>query len=223
MRTLVVAPHPDDEILGCGGTLLRRKADRREIAWLIVTGMSPNEGWSAGRVRSRDAEIDRVAAIVGFDRVYNLRLPTAKLDTVPMADIVSRFSDVFNDFKPSEVFVPHRGDAHSDHRVSFDATTACTKWFRHPFVRRVLAYETPSETGFGLDQSAGFQPNVFVDVSTFLDQKIEALKVYQSELGAFPFPRSIEAVRALAATRGASAGCAAAEAFCLLRELEVGQ
>ena len=218
MRTLVIAPHPDDEILGCGGTLLRRKAEGVKLGWLIVTGISEQTGWSAVRVRQRDVEIAKVAKLVGFSEVFNLRLPTAHLDSLPMADLVDQFSAIFKSFQPDEVLLPHRADAHTDHRVVFDAASACTKWFRYPSVRRVLAYETISETGFGLDADCTFYPNVFIDISNFLERKLEVMSIYQSELGTFPFPRSVQAIQALATLRGATSGFMAAEAFQLLRE-----
>lgn len=217
-RTLVVAPHPDDEILGCGGTLLRRKDEGGVVGWLIVTGMTEQAGWSADRILQRDSEIDRVASLMGFDEIFNLRLPTTRLDELPMADVVSAFSTVFKTFAPDEVMVPHRGDVHSDHRVTFDAVAACAKWFRYPSVRRVLAYETVSETEFGMERERAFHPNFFVDVGNYLDRKLEIMKVYQTELGEFPVPRSLKAIRALAEWRGASAGYLGAEAFELLRE-----
>lgn len=217
-KTLIVAPHPDDEILGCGGTLLRRKAEGGVLAWLIVTGMTEQTGWPAERIQRRDAEIKRVAELVGFDQVFNLYLPPAGLDELPMGDLVSTFSAVFTSFAPEEVFVPHRGDVHSDHRVTFDVVAACAKWFRYPSVRRVLAYETVSETEFGLARETAFQPNYFVDIAAYLDRKLEIMTAYPSELGEFPFPRSLRAIRALAEWRGASAGYLAAEAFELLRE-----
>lgn len=217
-RTLVVAPHPDDEILGCGGTLLRRIEEGGVVGWLIVTGMTVQAGWSTERISERDAEIEAVAKLVGFDKVFNLRLPTTKLDALPTSDMVSAVSSVFRSFEPDEVFVPHRGDVHSDHRVTFDAVVACVKWFRYPSVRRVLAYETVSETEFGLAKETAFQPNFFVDIGDYLDRKLEIVHVYQTELGEFPFPRSPKAIRALAEWRGASAGYLAAEAFELLRE-----
>ena len=218
MRTLVIAPHPDDESLGCGGTLLRRKAEGAELGWLIVTGISEQAGWSAERVQQRDAEISQVAELVGFSHVFNLRLPTAHLDRLPMSDLIDQFSTVFKSFQPEEVFLPHRSDVHTDHRVVFDAAAACGKWFRYPSVRRVLAYETLSETEFGLDAECTFHPNSFVDISDFLERKLEVMAVYKSELGVFPFPRSIEAIRALATLRGATSGFNAAEAFQLLRQ-----
>jgi len=217
-KVLVVAPHPDDETLGCGGTLLRRKAEGAELAWLIVTEMNEQDGWPAARIQHRDEEIARVAALIGFDQTFNLHLPAAKLDKLPMGELVAAFSSVFKSFEPEEVLVPHRGDVHSDHRITFDAVAACAKWFRHPSVRRVLAYETVSETEFGLSGETTFQPNFFVDIGGYLERKLEIMAVYQSELGSFPFPRSMEAIRALATWRGATSGFLAAEAFQLLRE-----
>ena len=218
MKTLVIAPHPDDEILGCGGTLLRRRAEGAELGWLIVAGISEQAGWPAERVQQRDAEIARVAELIGFSQVFNLDLPTARLDRLPMADLIDRFSSVFKSFQPEEVFLPHPSDVHTDHRVVFDAAAACAKWFRYPSVRRVLAYETLSETEFGLDAERAFHPNYFVEISDFLERKLEAMAVYRSELGSFPFPRSIETIRALATLRGANSGFIAAEAFQLLRQ-----
>lgn len=218
MKTLVIAPHPDDETLGCGGTLLRRKAEGAELGWLIVTAISVEGGWNAERVSQRDAEIDAVANAIGFDRVFNLQLPTTQLDRIPMGVLVEKFGSVFRDFGPEEVLLPNRSDVHTDHRIVFDAAASCTKWFRYPSVRRVLAYETISETEFGIDPACGFNPNYFIDIGGLLDRKLEILNIYRSELGKFPFPRSIEAIKALATIRGAASGFEAAEAFTMLRE-----
>ena len=217
-KTLVIAPHPDDETLGCGGTLLRRKAEGVELGWLTVTGISEQAGWSTDRVQQREKEITKVVELVGFDQVFNLCLPATKLDQLPFSILIDKFSAVFKAFQPQEIFVPHRSDVHTDHRLVFDATAACAKWFRYPSVNRVLAYETISETEFSLDSSNPFQPNFFVDISEFLERKLEVMAVYQSEMGPFPFPRSVEAIRALAILRGSTSGFMAAEAFQLLRE-----
>ena len=215
---LCIAPHPDDEVLGVGGTLLRRKAEGAKVAWLIVTSISVESGWSADKVKQRADEINRVTELFNFDEVFTLYFPTTQLDRVPMGDLVAGISDVFKTFEPEEVFVPHPSDVHTDHRIVFDAAASCTKWFRYPSVKRVLAYETLSETDFGLSVDQGFRPNVFVDIGLFLEGKLQAMEIYASELGAFPFPRSLEAIRALATVRGAASGFNAAEAFQLLRE-----
>ena len=218
MKTIVIAPHPDDEVLGVGGTLLRRKAEGAKVAWLIVTAISVQSGWSEEKVKQRADEIKRITELFGFDEVFTLNFSTTQLDRVPMSDLVDGISEIFRSFKPEEVFVPHPSDVHTDHRVVFDAAASCTKWFRCPSVKRVLAYETLSETDFGLCTDKGFRPNVFVDVEPFLDGKLRAMDIYASELGAFPFPRSHEAIRALATLRGAASGFKVAEAFELLRE-----
>lgn len=218
MRTLVVAPHPDDEVLGAGGTLLRRKAEGAATAWLIVTSMTAQAGWSETRIRERGAQIQRVRQLFGFDAVFELGFPTTQLDRVPRGELVAAIAAAFDEFKPTEVFLPHGSDIHSDHRITAEAATSCTKWFRHPALARVLAYETLSETDSSLDVRGAFRPTVFVDVGDFLERKLQALAVYQSELGEFPFPRSVDAVRALAALRGVASGFRAAEAFELLRE-----
>ncbi|MCK5923165.1 MAG: PIG-L family deacetylase [Methylococcales bacterium] len=218
MRTIVVAPHPDDEVLGAGGTLLRRKAEGSIVAWLIVTTITVESGFNVEKVKQRTDEIKRVTALFGFDAVFELNFPTTQIDQIPMSDLVTAVSGVFRSFEPDEVFVPHPADVHTDHGVVFNAVAACTKWFRYPSVKRVLAYETLSETDFCLGTAQGFRPNVFVNIEPYLEDKLRAMDIYASELGAFPFPRSHDAIRALAILRGAASGFKAAEAFELLRE-----
>ncbi len=218
MKTIVIAPHPDDEVLGAGGALFRRKAEGAELAWLIVTSISTTMGWSEEKVARRSQEIKKIAGLFGFAEVFELNFPTARLDQIPVSDLVAGISDAFKRFEPTEVFLPHPSDVHTDHRIVFDAAVSCTKWFRCPSVKRVLAYETLSESDFGLVASPRFTPNYFVDIEPFLDGKLQAMAVYESELGEFPFPRSHQAIRALAKVRGAASGYVAAEAFELLRE-----
>lgn len=218
MKTIVIAPHPDDEVLGVGGTLLRRKAEGAKVAWLIVTAISVETGWKTEKVKQRADEIHRVTELFGFDEVFTLNFPTTQLDRLPMSDLVVGVSNAIKSFEPEEVFVPHPSDVHTDHRIVFDAVAGCTKWFRYPSVKRVLAYETLSETDFGLCKNQGFHPNVFIDIAPFLEDKLRAMDIYASELGTFPFPRSLQAIQALATLRGAASGFMAAEAFELLRE-----
>lgn len=221
MKTLVIAPHPDDELLGCGGTLLRRIAEEGTIGWLLMTAITEEAGWQPEKVAQRASEIQRVREGLGVhsEDFFPLVFPTAELDSIPMSTLVSRISDVFKQFEPEEVLLPYPGDIHSDHRFTFEAASACIKWFRYPSVRRVLVYETPSETDFGIDpRDSGFRPNVFVNISQYIDRKLGLMAIYESEMGDFPFPRSEQALRALAQVRGSQAGCEAAEAFMLIRE-----
>lgn len=218
MRSIVIAAHPDDETLGAGGTLLRRKAEGNETAWLIVTGISPEHGWSMQRVSQREQEIAQVSQLLQFNQVYRLDFPAARLDEIPLRELIASISGIFHQFQPNEIFVPHYSDIHSDHRMVFQAVASCSKWFRYPSVQRILCYETLSETDFGLGETQSFKPNYFLDVSPYLEKKIEVSRVYASEFAAFPFPRSEHALRAQASLRGAASGYEAAEAFELLRE-----
>ncbi len=217
---LVIAPHPDDETLGCGGTLLRHKADGDAIHWLIVTDMENGTGLPKSRIEARNKEITAVTEAFGFASVTRLGLPPSGLDAVPLADIIGKMGKAFESIGPEVIYVPFPGDVHTDHRRVFDAASACSKWFRHPSVRKVIACEIPSETDFGIDPSRRpFRPNLFVDISAHLDEKIRIMETYDGEMGDFPFPRSEPAIRALATLRGSQAGCAAAEAFMVLKEI----
>ena len=220
-NTLVIAPHPDDELLGCGGTLLRRKSEGATLGWVIITKISEDHGWRRDNVRERENEIEQVRKRLGVkpEHLFQLGFATTKLDTISMGDLIARVSEVFQSFQPEEILVPHRGDIHSDHRITFEAVAACTKWFRYPSVKRVLAYETLSETEFSLDPSQTFHPNVFLDISDYMEQKLELLRIYGSELREAPFPRSEKVVRALAQIRGSNSGFEYAEGFELLKEI----
>ncbi len=216
---LVIAPHADDETLGCGGTLLRHRAMGDAIHWLIVTDRQRADGSSDAAIQRREAEIQQVAAAYGFDSVHRLGLVPAQLDATPLAGIVDAMGKVVRSIAPRVVYLPFRGDVHTDHRVVFDAGAACSKWFRYPSVRRVLSYEVISETEMGVNpESLKFTPNYFVDISAHLDRKVEICALYASEMHPFPFPRSVEGLRALAQVRGATCGVRAAESFMLLRE-----
>lgn len=220
-QILVVAPHPDDETLGCGGTLLRHRALGDEIHWLIVTEMHESDGFSQESISRRREEIIEITKCYEFSQVIQLGFPTTRLDTFPRGKIIAAMGKAFKQIQPELVYVPYRYDAHTDHAIAFDCSLACCKWFRYPSVRRVLAYETTSETEFGFTSCGqGFQPQVFIDIEHWLDKKIEILKAYQGETGQFPFPRSEETIRSLASIRGSAAGCLAAEAFMLIKEIE---
>ncbi len=218
-RLLVVAPHPDDETFGCGGTILRAMREGSEVHWLIVTTMRGVNEYSEQQVADREALIEAVAEAYGFSGVHQLGFPTAKLDVLGLKLLVDAIGRVIAEVRPRQVFAPFRHDIHSDHRQVFEAVSACSKWFRYPGTRRFLSYETLSETDFCVDPASGFHPTVFVDISSELPGKLEIVKLYPGELGEHPFPRSAESCRSLAQLRGSQSGCRAAEAFQLIREI----
>ncbi|TBL73007.1 PIG-L deacetylase family protein [Paenibacillus thalictri] len=219
-QVVVIAPHPDDETLGCGGTLLKHVNSGDRIHWVIFTKARVEDGFSPRLIDKRIEEIAQVAAVYPFSSVHKLDFPAAKLDTVALGEMVQQLSTVFKQLQPEIVYLPYPGDVHSDHKMVFDATIACTKWFRYPGIERILVYETLSETEFGINPDLnGFRPNVFMDISAFLEQKIQIMSMFESEIGEFPFPRSEQSIKSLAAFRGSASGCEAAEAFMLLREV----
>lgn len=220
-KVIVISSHPDDEIIGAGGTLLKHKHKGDEIYWLIVTNVFESQGFSKERVESRQKEIHEVANLVGVKKVFLLDYPTMSLSSSSLLKLVPDVSKVFSEVQPEIIYCLNRSDAHSDHRVTFDAVMACTKSFRYPYIKQVYMYECISETEFAppLYEKA-FIPNHFVDISDFFDKKVEILNIYESEMGEHPFPRSNKNIEALAIFRGATAGVKYAEAFQLIRSID---
>jgi LmbE family N-acetylglucosaminyl deacetylase len=219
-QTVIISPHPDDETLGCGGTILKHHEEGNPIHWIIVTDMTENKGYTPQKIAERQKEIKIIAEIYGFTAVHNLNLPTSQLDTIPTGELIKTLGALFNEMKPTTVYLPNRSDVHSDHRVVFNAAWSCCKTFRYPFIRRVLMYETLSETDFTPPlHGTAFLPNSFSDISLFLERKIEIMRIYKGEMKEHPFPRSEHNIRSLASVRGATAGVEYAEAFMLIKEV----
>lgn len=218
---LVIAAHPDDEILGAGGAILRHIDKGDKVFWLIVTNIFESQGFSKVRIAKRQEEIEQVAKEVGISKVYKLDIPTMSLSDEMLGELVQKISKVFHEVCPETIYTLNRSDAHSDHRILSDAVMACTKAFRYPFIKQVLMYECLSETEFApAFPEKTFIPNYFIDISDHLDKKLSLLSIYESEMGEHPFPRSIENVKALATLRGATAGVRYAEAFQLVKYID---
>lgn len=217
---LIVAPHPDDETLGCGGTICRLVEDGWLVHWLIVTDMACSENYTADQICTRQTEIEKVAGLYGFTSVSQLPFAPAKLDETPKRLLISEVIDVLEKIRPVEIYIPYRNDAHNDHEAVFDAVIAAAKSFRRPYIARIYAYEVISETDFGFKpEDGGFRPNVFVDITKFLDKKLSILEVFESEVAEFPFPRSRLAVESLARLRGSQCNSMAAESYMLIKEI----
>lgn len=218
---MVVSAHPDDEVLGVGGTILKHNAEGDAVYWLIVTNIFEKDGFTAERVKTRQQEIEEVAERLGVTKTFKLDYPTMTLSSSSLIKLIPDVSAVFQEVEPEIIYCLNRSDAHSDHRFIFDAVMACTKSFRYPYVKQVLMYECISETEFApaLPEKA-FLPNYYVDISAYLDEKLSIMKIYASELGEHPFPRSIENIKALAHFRGASVGVHYAEAYQLIKYID---
>ena len=218
-RVLAISAHPDDETLGCGGTLLRHRAAGDEVSWLIVTApWTPlfDEAWIA----RRQTEIEAVAAAYGMVSVHRLDLPTTRLDGLPLTEVMTPMEKAIDAVDPDLVYVVHRGDVHSDHRVVFDAAVAVLKPFRRRRQATIHAYECPSSTNLAPPSAdRAFLPQVYCDISGEIERKLEILALYESEVLPAPHPRSLEAVRALARYRGSAVAVDHAEAFMVVRAL----
>lgn len=221
MKVLAIAPHPDDETLGCGGTLLKHKSAGDDLHWLIVTRAYEPE-WSADSLRIKEGEIQAVADAYGFTKVLRTNFPTAKLDTLAQVDLIGELRKAIDEVRPDLIYLNHTGDIHSDHRIIFDAVMSALKPFhsqKHG-VKRLLSYETLSSTEAAPPLPGnGFLPNVFSDISPFMERKLEIMSLYASEVQPLPMPRANENIRALARFRGSTVAVDYAEAFMLIREL----
>lgn len=218
---LVIAPHADDETLGCGGTILRHRAHGDVVHWLLVTDIQAGQPMGGITAEQRDVEVQALAARLGFAATHRLGLPPAGLDRLPLGDLVAAIGSVVQHVAPALVYLPFPGDIHSDHAAVFRAASGATKWFRYPSVQEIRLYETLSETNFGIDPTTiGFRPNLYVNIISYLEEKLAAFAIFGSEIKPPPFPRSMEAVRALALLRGSEAGLMAAEAFMIVKRIE---
>ena len=220
-KVIVISAHPDDETLGAGGTILKHKANGDEIYWLIITGASESQGFSKERILSRNREIQTVADKFGIKKTFKLGYLSMSLSSQSLIEMVPKISAIFTEIEPEIIYCLNRSDAHSDHRVTFDAVVACTKSFRYPYIKKVLMYECISETEFApaLPEKV-FLPNYYVDITGYVNEKLEIMKIYDSELGEHPFPRSLNNIKALAIYRGASVGVEFAEAFQLIKYID---
>jgi len=219
-KVLVLAVHPDDETLGCGGALLRHKESGSEINWLIITNIKKEYGFSKAQVERRQKEIKIIKDMYGFNNVFDLGFPPAKLAEAGSCRLVENISKVFKELKPNTIYLPFKSDIHSDHRITFEAAYIAAKTFRYNSVKRILMMETLSETEFSPAlKDHAFIPNHFVDISMYLKKKLDIMRIYASEINAHPFPRSLKNIKALAVFRGAAINCKYAESFMILKDI----
>jgi len=222
----VVAAHPDDEVLGCGGSIARHADAGDHVHVLIVAEGATSRQQQRDRVQVDRELSDLVRAaqkageILGAKGVELLDLPDNRLDSIDRLDLIKLIEARIERYQPEIVYTHHAGDVNIDHRRLHEAVvTACRPTPGHS-VKRLLSFEVASSTEWQPPGSApAFQPNWFVDITDQLDRKRQALEAYASEMRPWPHARSIQALEHLARWRGAQVGVEAAEAFCLLRQL----
>lgn len=219
MKILVVSPHPDDETLGAGGTIFRFKREGHQVYWLNITDMKDTDGWPEERIICRKKQIENVEKFYNFDGFYNLAFSPAKLNSIDEEKIITAICNIYEVVRPEWIILPGLYDAHSDHRVVYNCCMACAKTFRAPYIKRITTMEIISETDYGF-QDERFIPNFFVDITNEMEDKLNAMRIYDTEIEKAPFPRSIENIRALAQIRGGCCMSQYAEAFYIVKQIE---
>ncbi len=221
MNVLVIAPHPDDEVLGCGGTIAKHVADGNDVYVVVVTKgcepIFPPE--QVKRVRAECAAADK---FLGVKETIFWDFPAAMLEDVPRYRFNDSFAKIVRQIKPDIVYLPHRGDMKIDHKMTVDAAMVALRPKYQHVIKKIYAYETLSETGWDIANTTNeFIPTYYNDISNYMDKKIEALQQFTSQVAEYPNARSLEAIRALAMYRGSTMNLEAAEAFVVIREINV--
>lgn len=219
MKILVIAPHPDDEVLGTGGTIARLAGEGNDVTVAIVT-----KGWEPlfddSQVQQVQLEARLASEVLGVKSLRFMDLPVTKLSTMEKHQLNGEFTRLIDEEKPEWVFLPFCGDRHEDHRQVFDACmVALRPAEKCRYVKRILCCEVVSETHWSAPYiETCFEPQLWVDISSHLSAKLQAMRVYKSQLRQEPDSRSLEAISSLAKWRGSIAGMAAAECFVVVRE-----
>lgn len=214
---LLIAPHPDDEVLGCGGTVKKLTSKGHEV-WILIMSRGKKGTYSEERINNVRHEALSAHKILGVKETIFLDFNAPELDLVSISELSSAISRVITEVKPDTVFLPHHGDIHHDHKAVFNAGLVATRPVKSCSVRNIYSYETLSETEWAAPFSDDvFIPDFFVNITDTFKFKLESLKCYKSQLRRFPNPRSVKAIQALASLRGSTVGYTYAEAFKTLR------
>jgi LmbE family N-acetylglucosaminyl deacetylase len=215
---LVVAAHTDDEAIGCGGTLARHSAEGDTIyAVFLADGVTSRPEASEEELESRNLAATEAHRILGIEDSYMLGFPDNRLDCIALLDIVKELEKVIEKIRPEIVYTHHIGDLNVDHRIAHQATLTACRPVPGTTVKAIYSFEVLSSTEWNTPGEGTFTPNVFVDISDYLNEKVRALRAYQLEMREEPHSRSIANSRRRAELRGSSIGVAAAEAFSLVR------
>ena len=225
MKILIIAAHPDDEVLGCGGTIARMSKEGHDISIAIL-----GEGITSRYLHREDADKEmvqnlhkrshQVAKILGVKDLQLFDLPDNRFDTIALLDIVKILEGLIEKIKPDCIFTHHASDLNLDHVLTNRATLIATRPIENTSVKTVLSYEVPSSTEWAFQTTpTSFRPNIFIDITGTLDIKIDAMQLYDGESRQYPHPRSSQSLRANASRWGSVSGMKAAEAFELVRYL----
>lgn len=215
---LVVAAHTDDEALGCGGTIARHVAEGDIVyAVFLADGVTSRPDATAEELEQRNAAAEKAHKILGITKAYMLGFPDNRMDSVPLLDIVQKLEAVIQEIKPQIVYTHHYGDLNIDHRITHQAAITASRPVPGSSVKEIYAFEVLSATEWNTPGAKPFTPNVFVDISQYLEVKINALEAYKMEMREPPHPRSLTNAKRFAESRGNTVGINAAEAMLAIR------
>ncbi len=218
MRVLVIAPHMDDEVLGCGGTISRHTENGDELSVCFIAHRVYNHKFDKTRNDIEKQHAIKAKEVLSYKEAVFFELNDERLDAC-IQDILIPLEDYILKTKPDIVYCPFRGDNNQDHRAVFDAVRVAVRPSSATFVKRLLMYEVPSSTEQSPSlQESAFLPNCYVNITGDIDRKIEAFRCYETEKRVYPHPRSEDALRVLAQKRGIEIGFQYAEAFMILRD-----
>jgi len=224
-KVLVVAAHPDDELLGLGGTIRKLVNEGIEAhAVIMAEGITSRSDTRSDADKNALVELQRDAKAasleVGYSSIEFCGLPDNRMDEMDLLDIIKIVSKYVDKYQPDTIFTHHHGDLNIDHRLTCEAVLTACRPVGEYSVKRIYTFETPSSTEWNYNYSEPFCPNVFFDVTDTLEAKVRGMACYRSESTVYPHPRSPEALRALGKYRGSNVGCELAEGFMLLREVK---
>ena len=219
--TLIVAAHPDDEILGMGGTLLKlAQAGQNNLHLLFLSFGEASRGKKEANEDLRKQQAMAVSKKIGASLHLEENFPDNAFDSVPLLKIIQKVEYYLNIIKTTIIYTHHGQDLNVDHRLTFQAVFTAVRPSRYPYLKKLYTFEILSSTEWQVKTSSTvFLPNTYVDIERYLERKIELLKEYRRELSPYPFPRSPQGVKALAQYRGMESGLKFAEAFQLIREV----
>lgn len=219
MDVLVIAPHPDDEILGCGGTIARLNEEAHDVHVAILTRGTPPLFTEDFVLRGREYA-KKSHSYLGVKQTIFCDFPAAALNTVPHQEVNKKVDEIVRELKPEILFIPFSSDIHLDHQYTFLSSMVAARPNRNGYPKKIYAYETLSETNWNAPYlTSGFHPNVYFDISEYLDKKLAAFSMHLDQVKEFPHERSLHTLKALATLRGSTIHRHAAEAFVLIREV----
>ena len=218
-KKLIIAPHPDDEVLGAGGVIKKFSKEGHEVYVLVITRGSPKY-YSDEKIQNVRKEALEAHKILGVKQTAFLDFHAPELDITSNAEISKAISEYISKWKITDLFIPHRGDIHNDHRKVFEASLVAARPVGNFTVKAIYAYETLSETEWAAPFSYdAFIPNHFENISDTMSYKFEAMKCFKSQIRDFPSTRSLETIESLAKFRGSTVGFNRAEAFMTIRTI----